>query len=68
MDFIGSSDRKECTCNLGDLGWILGSGKSIGGGMRIPMDRGDWWATVHGVTKSETGYSPWGHKESDMTK
>ena len=21
---------------------------------RIPMDRGDWWATVHGVTKSQT--------------
>ena len=19
-----------------------------------PMDRGDWWATVHGVTKSQT--------------
>ena len=22
---------------------------------RIPMDRGAWWATVHGVTKSWTG-------------
>ena len=21
---------------------------------RIPMDRGAWWATVHGVTKSES--------------
>ena len=21
---------------------------------RIPMDRGPWWATVHGVAKSET--------------
>ena len=21
---------------------------------RIPMDRGAWWATVHGVTKSQT--------------
>ena len=21
---------------------------------RIPVDRGAWWATVHGVTKSET--------------
>ena len=21
---------------------------------RIPMDRGAWWATVHGVTKSKT--------------
>ena len=24
----------------------------------IPIDRGAWWAT----------YSPWGHKESDMTE
>ena len=24
---------------------------------RIPMDRGDWWATVHGVAKSQTGLS-----------
>ena len=22
---------------------------------RIPMDRGAWWATVHGVTKTRTG-------------
>ena len=21
---------------------------------RIPMDRGDWWAIVHGVAKSQT--------------
>ena len=21
---------------------------------RIPMDRGAWWATVHGITKSRT--------------
>ena len=21
---------------------------------RIPMDRGTWWATVHGVTKNQT--------------
>ena len=24
---------------------------------RIPMDRGPWWATVHGVTKSRTRLS-----------
>ena len=22
--------------------------------LRIPMDRGAWWATVHGVAKSQT--------------
>ena len=39
------------------------SGKSPGGGngyplqyscLENPMDRGAWWATVHGVTKSRT--------------
>ena len=24
---------------------------------RIPVDRGAWWATVHGVTKSQTQLS-----------
>ena len=24
---------------------------------RIPRDRGGWWATVHGVTKSQTQLS-----------
>ena len=24
---------------------------------RIPIDRGAWWATVHGVAKSQSGLS-----------
>ena len=36
------------------------------------MDRGAWWATVHGVTKSQTQLSDThthkGHKELDMTE
>ena len=45
----------------GDVGSILGSGRSPGEGngnpfqyvcLRNPMDRGAWWATVQGVTKS----------------
>ena len=52
---------KESACNAGDTGSIPGSGKSSGGGNGNPlqysclgnaMDRGDWWATVHGVTKT----------------
>ena len=47
----------------GDLGSIPGSGRSPGGGydnslqcscLEDPMDRGAWWATVHGITKSQT--------------
>ena len=46
-----------------DLSLIPGSGKSPGGGhgdplqyscLENPMDRGAWWATVHGVSKSQT--------------
>ena len=49
-----------------DAGSILGSGRSPGGGhgnllqypcLKNPMDRGAWWATVHGVAKSWTGLS-----------
>jgi len=56
----GGSDGKEPACNSGDLGSIPGWGRSPGGGygnplqypcLENPMDRGDWWATFHGVTK-----------------
>ena len=61
--FPGGSDGKEAACNAGDLGSIPGSGSSLGDGNGNPaqysclensMDRGAWWATVHGVTKSWT--------------
>ena len=53
---------KESACNAGDTGdtgLIPGSGRSPGGGgtplqyscLGNPMDRGAWWATVHGVVK-----------------
>ena len=29
---------------------------------RIPVDRGAWWVTVHGVTESDT--TSWGHRVS----
>ena len=49
--------------DTGDIGSVLGSGRSRGGGhgnplqyscLENPMDRGAWWATVHGVAKSRT--------------
>ena len=49
--------------NAGDLSSIPGSGRSPGEGNGNPLqyscldnsvDRGAWWATVHGVTKSQT--------------
>ena len=59
--FPGGSDSKESACNVRNLGSIPGLGRSPGGGngssilaWRIPMDRGAWKATVHGVIKSQT--------------
>ena len=64
--FPGGSDGKESTSNAGDLGSVPGLGRSPERGhgnplqfscLENPMDRGAWWATVHGVTKSQTGLS-----------
>ena len=52
--------------NAGDRGLIPGSGRSLGVGNGNPLqysclenslDRGAWWATVHGVAKSWTWLS-----------
>ena len=48
--------------NAGDTGSIPGSGRSPGEGngnpfqyfyLEDPMDRGSWWAIVHGVAESD---------------
>ena len=64
--FLGGSDGKESACNAGDLGLIFGRERSLGEGNGYPlqycclensMDRGAWWALVHGVSKSRTRLS-----------
>ena len=57
---------KNLPANAGDtrvMGSVLRSGRSPGGGHGNPlqysclensMDRGAWWATAHGVAKSQT--------------
>ena len=60
------SDGKESAYNAEDLGLIPDLGRSLGDGNGYPlqysclensMDRGAWWATVHGVVKSVIGMS-----------
>ena len=66
MGFPVGSDGKESACKAGDLGSIPGSEKSPGEQNGYPlwysclensMDRGAWWATFHGVAKSQTQLS-----------
>ena len=63
--FSGVSDGKESACNAGDVGLIPWLGRSPGKGngtplqhscLENPMDRGAWWATVHGITESWTNW------------
>ena len=63
MGFPSGSVVKNPPANAGDIGWIPGSGRSPGEGNSYPlqysclensMDRGAWWAIVHGVSKSQT--------------
>ena len=63
LGFPGGSVVKNLPANAGDSGLIPGSERSPGVGngnlvlyscLENPMDRGAWWATVHGVVKSWT--------------
>ena len=59
--FLGDSDGKESASNAGNLGSIPGledfPEKGNGNPLQYScpvnfMDKGAWWATVHGVAKS----------------
>jgi len=62
LGFPGTTGCKEHTCQYRRCS-IPGLGRALGGGhgnpfqyscLENPMDRGAWWTTVHGVTKSQT--------------
>ena len=61
--FPGGSGVKNPPANVGDVGLISGLERSLGGGngnrlqyscLGNAMDRGGWWAAVHGISKSRT--------------
>jgi len=63
--WLSGKKKKKSACNaddIGDLGSIPGSGRSLGGGngnllqyscLENSMDRRAWRVTVHGVAKSQ---------------
>ena len=62
----GGSNDKESACSEGDPHLIPRLGRSPGEGngnllqyscLDNSMDRGAWWATIHGVDKSQTQLS-----------
>ena len=63
LGFPDVSVVKNLLANAGDMPSVPGSGRSRGEGnsnllqyscLGNPMDRGAWWATVHGITKTQT--------------
>ena len=66
LGFPGGSDTKESAFNVRNLGLITGMGRSLGVGHGNPL-RYSCLENPHGQ-RSLAGYSPWCHKESDMTK
>jgi len=66
MAVLGGSDDKEFACNVGDLGSIPGLERCPGGGHGNPLQY-SCLENPHGQ-RSLVGYSPWVHKESDMTE
>ena len=63
MGFPAGSVVKNPPADVGDVGSVSGSGRSPGRGNDNPLqysclgnlvNRGAWWATVHGVSKNWT--------------
>ena len=64
--FPHGSDGKESACNVGNLGSISGLRRSPGGGHGNSLQY-SCLENPYGQ-RSLMDYSPWNHKESDMTE
>ena len=75
--FPSGSEGKASACDVEDPGSIPGSGRAPGEGngnplqyscLENPMDRGAWWAIVHGVAKSQTWLSDYTYLGDEVLK
>ena len=57
LGFLGGPDGKQSACDVGDLGFIPGLGRSPGGGRGNPLQY-SCMENPHGQ-RSLAGYSPW---------
>ena len=60
MGFPSGSVVKNLPANVGDVDLIPGEGNGNPlqySCLENPMDRGAWWAMIHGVAKSQTRLS-----------
>ena len=64
--FPGGTSGKEFAYNVGDLGSIPGLGTFPGEGHDNPLQ----YSCLENLHRQRclVGYSPWGHKELDMTE
>ena len=67
MGFPGGTVSKESICNGEDLDYILGLGRSPGGGMATHSSFLAWRSPMD-FSRSLAGYSSWGQKELDRTE
>ena len=66
IDFPGGSHGKESSCNVGGLDLIPELGRSPEGGHGNPLQY--FCLENPQGQRSLVGYSPWGHKELDVTE
>ena len=66
VGFPGGSDGKEPACNSGDLVWSLCQEDYLENRMATHSSILAW--RIPWTQRNLAGYSPWGHKESDMNE
>ena len=64
MGLVVQMVKNPQSCNAGDLGLILGSGRSPGEGNGNPLQ----YSCLGNGQRSLVGYRPWGRKELDTTE